>query len=204
MKIAIFASGGGSNFQAIADACESGHIPGQVVLCVVSRADAGVIQRAERMGIPQVVLQGSTAEWAPAVLKQLEEASVDLIVLAGFMKMIPMALIGRFPRRILNIHPALLPNFGGKGMYGMHVHEAVIAAGESESGATVHLVDQDYDTGPIVAQSRVPVLANDNAEDLAVRVLKAEHVLYPDVIRAFAENRVRVSGTHITIDPPRP
>ena len=204
MNIAIFASGGGSNFQAIADACESGHIPGRVVLCVASRADAGVIERAERLGIPHTVLQGSSSEWTPSVLRQLHEASTQLIALAGFMKMIPSPLIQHFPRRILNIHPALLPAYGGKGMYGIHVHRAVIAAGEAESGATVHVVDEDYDTGPIVAQTRVPVLSGDTPEDLASRVLSVEHQLYPDVLRAFAEHRVRLSGNQISIDPPRP
>lgn len=204
MNIAIFASGGGSNFQAIADACESGHIPGRVVLCVASRADAGVIERAERMGIPHTVLQGSPSEWASDILGQLQAAEVELIALAGFMKMIPGALIQHYPGRIVNIHPALLPAFGGKGMYGMNVHRAVVAAGESESGATVHVVDEQYDTGPIVAQSRVPVLPDDAPEDLAARVLRVEHTLYPDVLRAFAENRVHIHGNQITIDPPRP
>lgn len=204
MNIAIFASGGGSNFQAIADACESGHIPGRVVLCVASRTDAGVIERAERLGIPHTVLQGNANEWAPAVLEQLRDASTDMVALAGFMKMIPTALIQQYPGRIVNIHPALLPAYGGKGMYGMNVHRAVVAAGELESGATVHVVDEDYDTGPIVAQSRVDVLPGDSPEDLAARVLAVEHRLYPDVLRAFAEDRIRFTGNQIHIDSPRP
>lgn len=204
MNIAIFASGGGSNFQAIADACADGTIPAKVVLCVASRPDAGVITRAEKMGIPHTVLYGSAENWAPSVLEELEAKSCDFVALAGFMKMVPSSLIQRFPGRIVNIHPALLPAYGGKGMYGMNVHRAVVAAGEEESGATVHVVDEDYDTGPIVAQERVPVLPGDSPEDVAARVLTIEHTLYPAVIRAFAEDRVQQTGSQITIDPPRP
>lgn len=204
MNIAIFASGGGSNFQAIADACADGSIPARVVLCVASRADAGVIERASRMGIPHIVLEGPTEEWTRRVLIELREASADFIALAGFMRMVPSALIQRYPGRIVNIHPALLPDFGGKGMYGMNVHRAVVASGADETGATVHLVDEDYDTGPIVAQERVPVLSADLPEDLAARVLAVEHRLYPSVIKAFAEERVHVDGTHVIIQPERP
>jgi len=201
MNIAIFASGGGSNFQAIADACASGTMPARVVLCVASRADAGVIGRASRLEIPHVVLEGTTAEWTSSVLDELERHAVDFIALAGFMKMVPTELIQRYPGRIVNIHPALLPRFGGKGMYGMNVHRAVVEAGQTASGATVHLVDEDYDTGPIVAQESVPVYPTDTPEDVAARVLRVEHELYPAVVQAFAEGRVELDGRHVTIHP---
>lgn len=203
MNIAIFASGGGSNFQAIADACADGSIPAQVVLCVASRPDAGVIDRASRLGIPHVVLEGTTAEWMPSVLEELERRDVDFIALAGFMKMVPVAMTQRYQGRIVNIHPALLPLFGGKGMYGMNVHRAVVEAGQTESGATVHLVDEDYDTGPIIAQESVPVYPTDTPEDVAARVLSVEHRLYPAVIKAFAEGRVQLDGRQVTIHPDR-
>ncbi len=202
MNIAVFASGGGSNFQAIADACVDGTIPGEIVLCVASRPDAGVLKRAEKLGILSMVLEGPSDEWTPQVIQRLNETGADFVALAGFMKMIPSALIATYPGRIVNIHPALLPDYGGKGMYGMHVHRAVIAAGESESGATVHIVDEEYDTGPVVAQERVPVLAGDSAEDLAARVLRVEHSLYPAVVKAFAEGRVHIDGKQVTIHSP--
>ena len=204
MNIAIFASGGGSNFQAIADGCADGTIPARVVLCVASRADAGVIDRAKSMAIPHVVLEGSTEEWSGQVLTDLKAASVDLIALAGFMKMVPTVLIKQYPGRIVNIHPSLLPDFGGKGMYGMNVHQAVIASGKLVSGATVHVVDEDYDTGPIVAQKPVPVHPDDSPEDLAARILSVEHQLYTSVVKAFAEGRVEINDNRVTIHSERP
>lgn len=202
MNIAVFASGGGSNFQALADACASGQIRGRIVLCVASRETAGVIQRAEKSGIPVHVLSGTTQEWTTAVLEALRRAEADFVALAGFMRMVPPELIRAFPDRIVNIHPALLPDFGGHGMFGMHVHRAVIDSGATRSGATVHLVDEDYDTGPIVAQESVDVRPSDTAEDLAARVLQVEHRLYPAVVAAFAEGRVSRQGNTVTIQPP--
>ena len=202
MNIAVFASGGGSNFQALADACLSGQISGRIVLCVASRETAGVIQRAERLGIPVHVLRGPTEEWTPAVLSALRAANAEFIALAGFMRMVPPELIRTFPDRIVNIHPALLPDFGGHGMFGMHVHRAVVESGATHSGATVHLVDEGYDTGPIVAQESVDVRPSEKAEDLAARVLEVEHRLYPAVVAAFSEGRVHRSGHTITIEPP--
>lgn len=204
MNIAVFASGGGSNFQAIADACVDGTINGNVVLCVASRPTAGVIDRARAMGIAVHVLDGSTEEWTADVLDVMRERSVEFIALAGFMRMVPVPLIRAYQGRIVNIHPALLPSFGGKGMYGMNVHRAVVMAGVPETGATVHLVDEDYDTGPIVAQESVPVHPGDLPEDVAARVLTVEHRLYPAVIAAFADDRVSVNGKHVTIHPPSP
>ncbi|MDA0378758.1 MAG: phosphoribosylglycinamide formyltransferase [Bacteroidetes bacterium] len=201
MNIAVFASGGGSNFQALADACQDGRIRGRIALCVASRETAGVIQRAERLGIPVHVLRGSTEEWTASALEVLRTQQVEFIALAGFMRMVPADLIRAYPDRIVNIHPALLPDFGGHGMFGMNVHRAVIASGAARSGATVHLVDEDYDTGPIVAQEAIDVRPSDSAEDLATRVLEVEHRLYPAVVAAFAEGRVHRDGASITIQP---
>jgi phosphoribosylglycinamide formyltransferase-1 len=204
MNIAIFASGSGSNFQAIAEACADGTIGGRVVLCVASRPDAGVISRAASMGIPQTILEGAADQWAPRVLEELRALNVDLIALAGFMKRVPSLLVQAFPDRIINIHPSLLPEFGGQGMYGMNVHRAVLAAGKNISGATVHLVDEQYDTGPILLQESVPVLPEDQPEDLAARVLSVEHRLYPAAVKAFAEGRVSRKGATLTVETKRP
>ena len=166
---------------------------------MASRPDAGVIERANRLSIPVHVLSGSQDDWLPQLLTQLSERNVDFIALAGFMKMIPSSLVAVFRHRIINIHPALLPDFGGKGMYGMNVHRAVIASGTKKTGATVHLVDEQYDTGPIVMQASVDVLPDDTAESLAARVLDVEHRLYPSALKSFAENRVNIDGSIVSI-----
>lgn len=191
MKLAIFASGGGSNFQAIVDAVEAGVLRAEVVLCVCNRRKAGVLDRASAHDIPTFQISPDDFpdlnSYTARLLKELEQYGVDHIALAGYMKMIPSGLVEKYRGRIVNIHPALLPKFGGKGMYGMHVHRAVLAAGESISGATVHIVDEDYDTGPIVLQLTVPVHPEDTPESLASRVLEAEHRLYPEALALFAD-----------------
>jgi formyltetrahydrofolate-dependent phosphoribosylglycinamide formyltransferase len=155
-----------------------------VVLVLSDRADAGALARASSHGVTAEVLRepADATEW----LRRLEEHRVDLLVLAGYLKLVPAGLIARYRGRILNIHPALLPAFGGKGMYGRRVHEAVLASGARESGATVHLVDEVYDRGAVLAQARVPVLPDDDADRLAARVLEAEHRLLPAVVLAAA------------------
>lgn len=173
-RIAVFASGSGSNFQAILDAIASGRLDASVSALIASKPGIGAILKAEKHGIPVFIGDATQA---------LESSKPDLLVLAGYLKPIPSHIIEAFPNRILNIHPALLPNFGGKGMYGRHVHEAVIAAGEAESGCTVHIVTENYDEGPVLAQARVPVLPGDTAETLAARVLEQEHFLYPHIIQ---------------------
>jgi phosphoribosylglycinamide formyltransferase-1 len=191
MKLAVFASGGGSNFQAIVDAAASGRFSGEVVLCVSNRKAAGVLERAQTAGIPTVVLSprnfDDAAEYEDVLLVTLSRYGVDFIALAGYLQKIPPKIVERFRGRIVNIHPALLPAFGGKGMYGIHVHEAVLAAGVSTSGATVHVVAEEYDTGPIVLQEAVPVEPGDTPETLAARVLEVEHRLYPAALALLAE-----------------
>ena len=133
------------------------------------------------------------------ICRLLDEHGVDLVILAGYMKKLGPATLARFRGRVLNIHPALLPAFGGKGMYGPRVHKTVIASGAKVSGVTVHLADEEYDRGPIVAQEVVPVAFDDTPESLAARVLEVEHRIYADVIRAFAEGRVRLHGTRVEV-----
>lgn len=184
MRVAVCVSGQGSNLVALLDAL-SGSPRAQVVLVLSNRADAPALDRARERGIPAKALadHGDAAEW----MALLTEYRVDLVVLAGYLKRVPAAVTQARRDRILNIHPALLPEFGGPGMYGRHVHEAVLASGAVASGATVHLVDEQYDRGAILAQARVPVLPGDDAERLAARVLQAEHRLLPAVVLAAAE-----------------
>lgn len=196
MKLGFLASHGGSNMQAILDGCASGSIPASPTLLICNNPGATALERAKIAGMPAKVLNGKShpdpADLDSAIFEALQAAHVDLIILAGYMKKIGPKLLVGYRNRILNIHPALLPKFGGKGMFGMHVHEAVIAAGEPESGATVHLIDEVYDEGPILAQARVPVLAGDTPEALQLRVLAQEHQLYPSTIAKIATGKIKL------------
>ncbi|XP_051128210.1 phosphoribosylglycinamide formyltransferase, chloroplastic [Andrographis paniculata] len=193
-KLAVFVSGGGSNFRSIHEATVSGSVHGEVVVLVASKHDCGGAEYARGNGIPVIVFptkkdtqKGFSAEDLVSALRSLE---VDFILLAGYLKLIPTELVQAYPRAILNIHPSLLPSFGGKGFYGLKVHKAVIACGARYSGPTIHYVDEHYDTGRILAQRVVPVLANDTAEELAARVLHEEHQLYVEVLQALCEDRI--------------
>lgn len=203
MQLAIFASGSGSNFQAIVEATESGVLDCRIAVCVSNKSNAGVLDRARRHHIPTLVLNPSDfaeeTDYVSSLLARLEEHDVDFIALAGYMRMIPVAVVQRYAGRMLNIHPALLPAYGGKGMYGIRVHQAVLADGAATSGATVHLVDDEYDTGPIVLQETVPVFPSDTPEQLAARVLKVEHRVYPAALSLFAENRIDVQGRDVIV-----
>jgi len=195
LNIAVFGSGRGSNFRAILAAIESGSIPGARIVCVISNnSSAGILQIARDHSLPAYHLSqaqcASEEAFVERLLGVLDSHQANLIALAGYMKLLPQQLIARFHRRVVNIHPALLPKFGGKGMYGHHVHEAVLAAGETASGATVHLVDEAYDRGAILLQRKVPVLPGDSVEDLAARVLEVEHELFPEVIRRIASGEL--------------
>jgi len=183
MRIAVAVSGRGSNLEALLRALGPG-APALVVLVLSNRADAGALARAAAHGVDTAVLAdpGDAEEW----LAHLARHQAELLVLAGYVKLVPAGVIQRYRGRILNVHPSLLPAFGGKGMYGRRVHEAVLASGARESGATVHLVDELYDRGPILAQARVPVQPGDDPERLAARVLEAEHRLLPAVVLAAA------------------
>lgn len=188
MRVAVLASGGGTNLQALIDALGA-TAPARVVRVITNRADAGALDRAHRAGIPTTILKNP--QDADELLAALGDA--DLVVLAGYLKLIPSAVVARFRQRLVNIHPALLPDFGGPGMYGRRVHEAVLASGATESGVTVHFVDEHYDRGPIIAQRRVPVQPGDTVDALAQRVLKAEHELLPEVVLQLAR-RIQNTG----------
>lgn len=195
---AVFASGGGSNFQSLLDH-QSADTPWRIGLLVADREGAGALARAESSGVPHRVIPTKGRDLqdvADETLAALRGHGVQVIFLAGYLKLLPAAVVGAFAGRIINIHPALLPAFGGKGMWGMHVHRAVIASGARLSGPTVHFVDEHYDEGRILAQWPVPVLQGDTPEALAARVLTVEHRLYPlaadHLCRALAEGRVPV------------
>ena len=182
-RIAVCVSGGGSNLQALLDRLRE-DTTARVVLVLSDRREAGGLERARQAGIPAEVLAdpSDAAEW----ITRLGRREVDLVVLAGFLKLVPAGVVQKYGGRIVNVHPALLPDFGGAGMYGKRVHAAVLASGARESGPTVHLVDEEYDRGAILAQRRVPVLPDDTPDTLAARVLDAEHRLLPDVVLAAA------------------
>lgn len=183
MRVAVCVSGRGSNLRALNEALPEGALA-RVVLVLSNRPDAGALDYARSQGITRAVIAtvGDSAEW----LCLLHEHMVELVVLAGFLKKVPGAVVRAMPNRIINIHPALLPKHGGPGMFGLNVHRAVLAAGERESGATVHVVTEQYDEGLILGQTRVPVRPDDTPESLASRVLAAEHRLLPAAVRAAA------------------
>lgn len=199
LNIVVFGSGRGSNFKAVLDAITDGSIPlARISLVISNRTTAGILDIARSRNIPALhisQMQFETEEtFVAALLETLRSHGTDLVVLAGYMKRLPPPVVHAYRNRIINIHPALLPKFGGHGMYGIHVHAAVLAAHETVSGATVHLVDQEYDRGPVLLQRTVPVLPEDTPETLAARVLLVEHQLLPDAIRLFSEERVDING----------
>jgi phosphoribosylglycinamide formyltransferase-1 len=203
LNIAVFASGRGSNFQALYHAIKNDAEKVRIVAVISNNSDAGALAAARSFHIPAIHLSqkqySSNAEFVEAVLRTLESFQVNLIVLAGYMKKIAPEVISKYRNRIINIHPALLPAFGGQGMYGIHVHEAVIASGAKVSGATVHIVDEEFDRGKIILQESVPVEPSDMPETLAERVLKVEHTLLPRAVRLFADNKVEILNNEVHI-----
>ena len=189
-KIGVMASGGGSNFKAIIERIGEGDLEAQCKFLITNNGTCGAVEHAKEYGIPVYHVSGKThpeqAAYEAALLEVLDRYNVDLLILAGYMKALPASFVRRMAGRILNIHPSLLPKYGGKGFWGIHVHEAVIAAHEKESGATVHLVSEKIDQGKILAQAKVPVLEGDTPEVLAARVLEQEHNLYRKTIRDYA------------------
>jgi len=185
-RLAVLASGGGSNLQALLDAIDAAGdaAPARVVLVASDRRAARALDRARQHHIAAEHL--ADPRDGAALLALLAAHRIDLVVLAGYLKLVPAEVVHAYAGRIVNIHPALLPAFGGPGMYGHRVHEAVIAAGATESGATVHFVTEHYDEGAIIAQARVPVEPGDTADALASRVLAAEHALYPRTVLELA------------------
>jgi len=198
IRIAVLASGRGSNLEALF-AAFADRSDAAIVLVASDRADAEALGRARSRGVAAAVV---VPDGERAMIELLEDARIDWIVLAGYLKRVPPGVVRRWRNRILNVHPALLPAHGGRGMYGERVHRAVLAAGESRSGASVHLVDEEYDRGPVVARAEVPVLADDTPASLAARVLEVEHRLLPEVVVAAAEGRLRVEGDRAWIAEP--
>lgn len=190
MRLAVLASHEGTTLQAVIDACERGAIDARVALVIGNNADSGALRRARAAHIPVRHLSSTThpdaAALDRAICTELTEQQVDLVLLAGYMKKLGPATLAAFAGRVLNTHPALLPRFGGKGLFGAHVHRAVLAAAEAESGASIHLVDGEYDAGAIVAQVRVPVHAGDTVESLGARVQAAERALLVQVLGEIA------------------
>jgi len=221
IRLAIFASGSGSNMQAIVDAVETGDLNITIGAVDSNKSDAGVLDRARAHNIPTIVMDpeayadayvdayadayadaySGASEYTSKLLFELEKCGVNFVALAGYLRIIPREIVARFRGRMLNIHPALLPSFGGKGYYGRRVHEAVLEHGVQWTGVTVHLVDEEYDTGPIILQKPVPVKSDDTAESLAARVLIIEHEIYPAALKLFATQRVRIDGRRVRFAP---
>lgn len=192
-NIAVFASGGGSDFQSVVDGVESGLIDGRVVLLVASKEGIGALERAKKHGIDFAVFDkkkfASMDEMFSAIGDELERRKTDLVVLAGYLSILTPSFVGRFEKKIINIHPSLIPKYCGDGFYGMRVHRAVVANGETESGCTVHYVDEGTDMGEIIAQARVAVEKGDTPEDVAAKVLEKEHELLPRVVAMLCKSQ---------------
>ena len=185
------------------NAVEEGMLDANLVLCVSNTADAGALKRAETHGIPTAVIDPNavaTDAFADTLLAVLEDHDVSFVALAGYVRKIPPRVVDAYRGRMVNIHPSLLPAFGGPGMYGMNVHRAVVDYGVHWTGATVHLVDEQYDHGPVVLQQPVPVYADDSPQDVADRVLQVEHQLYPRALHLFAQDRVTIDGRSVRIE----
>ena len=204
MRLALFASGSGTNAGAVLDAIERRQLPAEAALLVTDRAGAGALDRALARSIPTAVIDPAgypdPGGFAEALLDVLARHEVDTVALAGYLRQIPAAVVWAFQNRIVNVHPSLLPAFGGAGMVGRRVHQAVIDYGSRISGATVHFVDAGLDTGPVILQEAVDVRPSDTPETLAAAVLAVEHDLLPRALRLLAAGRVHVDGRRVTID----
>ena len=198
LRLGFLASHGGSNVQAIIDACGAGELHAEPRVVISNNSRSEVLRRAAREGVPGFHLSSKThprpENLDAAIEGVLADHGVELVVLAGYMRKLGPRVLGRYRGRVLNVHPALLPAYGGHGMYGERVHAAVLAAGERVTGVTVHLVDEEYDQGPIVAQAEVPVLEGDTVESLRLRVLRREHELYPETLQRIAAGEIELLG----------
>ena len=194
IKLGFLASGRGSNMLAILNDCKAGKLNAEPAVVISNNADAGALDYARDAGIPEFHLSSATHEdesvLDDAITDTLKSNAVDWVILAGYMKKIGPKLLEEFKGKIFNIHPSLLPKHGGKGMFGFHVHESVLASGDTETGVTIHLVDGEYDQGRILAQEKIPVEVNDTPEVLAARVLKLEHQLYSETLQGVIEGRI--------------
>ena len=196
LKLGFMASHGGSNMQAILDACKDGRLSAEPLVMISNNHDSQALERAKKASIPAFYFNAKTHPdpdlLEDAIVEKLKESGVELVILAGYMRKIGHRMLDAYKNRIINIHPALLPKHGGKGMYGMRVHEAVIADGEFETGITVHVVNADYDEGSIIAQCRMPVMPSDTPQTLAVRVLAREHQFFVETLVQIASGAINL------------
>lgn len=194
LKIAVFVSGGGTNLQSIIDGTKNGTINGEIVLVVSNRKKAYGLERARNASI-----KAETIKDQDLLIQRLQEENVELIVLAGYLAILPEKLIQLYPNRIINIHPSLIPSFCGPGYYGLHVHEAALKRGVKISGATVHFVNEEVDGGPIILQEAVSIADLNTAEDIQQRVLEIEHRILPKAVNLFCEGRINIEEGRVTI-----
>lgn len=203
LRLAVLVSGSGSNLQAILDAASSGRLDAQVVVVLSDTRDAFALERARRAGVPAEVVEpppsGSRAEHDSRVVEVLRRHGADTVALAGYMRLVTPVLLGAFPGRVVNIHPALLPSFPG-----LHVQAAALEHGVKFSGCTVHFVTEEMDAGPIIIQAVVPIRDDDSPDSLAARILREEHRIYPQALQYLAEGRLQVRGRRVFLDPPSP
>ena len=199
LKLAVLASGGGTNLQSIIDQCQQGLLDAEIGIVISNNPGAGALERAEQAGINNICINhrefASREDFDQAVVAALQEAGAELVVLAGFMRIISAVFLQAFPQRIINIHPALLPAFPG-----LHVQQKALEYGAKFSGCTVHIVDGGVDTGPIIVQAVVPIFADDSEDTLAARILEQEHKIYPQAIQWFAEGRVKIKERLVQIE----
>jgi len=199
-RVAVLVSGGGSNLQSLLDGATEAV---EYALVLSNKPDAFALRRAAAAGVPTAVVRfedfPDRADFTEEIVRRLQAGEMDLVCLAGFNRILSPAFTEAYPFRVMNVHPALLPAFGGVGMYGHHVHEAVLASGARFSGATVHFVTSETDRGPIIIQDVVPVLDDDTPETLAARALEAEHRIYPEAVRLYAEDRLSIKGNRVAV-----
>lgn len=202
IRVAVLVSGGGTNLQSIIDASENGRVNAEVVLVISNIENAYALERARKHGIDAVFISDEKKKrraHEEEMAEVIDRYNVDLIVLAGYLKMFTPFFIRRYYGKMINIHPALLPLFGGEGMYGLKVHQAALDCGVKVSGCSVHFVDESIDGGPIIVQKAVKIEEDDTAETLAERILKEEHILLPKAIQLFAEGRLKIEGRRVRI-----
>ncbi len=203
LRLGVLASGGGTNLQSLIDCCADNSLTAEIAIVISNNPDAGALSRAEKAGIKTCCINhrdfDKRAAFDNRIVQQLQKSGVELVVLAGFMRIVGPILLEAFPQKIINIHPALLPAFPG-----LHVQQQAIDYGARFSGCTVHFVDNGVDTGPIILQAIVPVLEDDHADDLAARILIEEHKIYPQAIQLFAEDRLQIEGRRVNILPSDP
>jgi len=201
LRFAVMLSGGGRSLQNLLNRIADGQLDAKIDVVISSLPQVKGVERARAAGLPVVIVRKKThpevAEFSDCIAKTLDQYGVDLVVQAGWMCY--WQIPDRWMGKVMNIHPGLLPKFGGKGFYGHHVHEAVLAAGDTESGCTVHFANNEYDAGPIILQRKVPVLPNDDADTLADRVFEQECIAYPEAIQLFTEGRLRINGDRVEI-----